>query len=162
MPSTLTIDLTELRQNPAFAAAVLAIIHGALDTDAATPAVASPRGSRRAQRKYATEGAGGWDGFKATLSLGTLRFLDLVQEKGTISLPEVAEALQTIPKAIGGLTGAMQRKAGNRGITVPIRVGVNDVGARTWTWTGVGPIDSAREESLETGAVVEPAAEATA
>ncbi len=151
MPSTLTIDLTELRQNPAFAAAVLAVIHGVLDTDVATLAVAPPRGSRRVRRKFAAEGAGGWDGFKATLSPGTLRFLDLVQEKGTVSLPEVVEAFQTIPKALGGLTGAMQRKAANRGITVPIAVGVNDVGERTWTWTEiVAPVAAA--EATESAA----------
>lgn len=144
MSMSMTIDLEDLRKNReaslAFVGLLRTLLLGTATADVARPVVDVERRRRRRVSKTMT-----WDAFKETLSPQTVGFLDLVREAGTISLPVVAERMGLLPKALGGLTGAMQRKAGNRGVTVPIQVGIDAAGDRTWTWVGASGAATASE-----------------
>lgn len=138
MSLNITIDLDDLRKNREAALAFIGFLRTLLLGDAVAIAAGPAPGDVRYRRRdrVATRPTMSWDAFLETLSSRTVAFIDLVREAGMISLPVVAERMGLPPKALGGLTGAMQRKAGNRDVVVPIQVGVDANGDRTWTWVG--------------------------
>lgn len=140
--ATLTIDLTELRNDPGMLRSVMTLLRDAAGATGGEtqffpeeqPGNGAPRSKTRTRRRK-SEAVGSWAEFEATLSEQTRKFLAFVKERGTATLPGALAHLGLIePKALGGLTGALQRKAGNRGVVVPFTVGEDAAGHRTWTW----------------------------
>jgi len=76
-----------------------------------------------------------WDQFAADLPGTSRRFLELLQEKGTLTVDEAVEALGLGgPRAMGGLTGAMRRSAGRADLELPFDAQKGDDGKRIWVW----------------------------
>jgi hypothetical protein len=79
-----------------------------------------------------------WDAYFKELPLNSQRFLDLLKEKGRLTLPEAVVQLQLDnPKAMGGLTGAMARWAPKQGVKVPYDTLQDTNGTRYWVWKGI-------------------------
>ncbi len=76
-----------------------------------------------------------WEEFHASLSPNTQRFIGLVEQWGTLSMGHALDELPvTKAKAMGGLTGALARKAANVGIDLPYRQRKAGDGERIWVW----------------------------
>ncbi len=110
----------------------------------AAPA-APARTTRQATQKKAAppsvddgDAAARYEAFVENLPGRSRAFLDLLKQRGTLTITEAMEALDiSVPKAMGGITGSIGRWAPVRGVPVPYEAGMVD-GVRTWTWTG-GP-----------------------
>lgn len=82
-----------------------------------------------------------WDEFETTLTDRTRQFIARLRKDGRLTLPQVLNMFGRADtmndrKAIGGMIGAMSRKADNRGIALPFRQSENQLGERMWAWTG--------------------------
>ena len=97
----------------------------------AKPAKAKP--AKRKASRAKKEEPKTWEELEVTLSATTRKFLALVATKGKIGLAEALEELG-LPggKSLGGLTGALARKAGNRGIELPYEQHKDGDGVRMW------------------------------
>ena len=74
-----------------------------------------------------------WEDFERSLSPTTRTFLRLIGERRQISLDEAVRDLGLkAGKSMGGLTGALSRKARNNGIELPFRQKKNAKGERVW------------------------------
>jgi len=79
-----------------------------------------------------------WAAYFKELPVNSQRFLDLLKEKGRLTLPEAVVQLQLDnPKAMGGLTGAMARWAPKQGVKVPYDTLQDANGTRYWVWKGI-------------------------
>ncbi len=138
MTVTLSLDLEHL-QNPAVAQALrrlvmqLAEVHRPAAIEAPARAiVAAPAARTEARATPSTSYAE----FEAGLNGRTRRFLQLLRERGTLTLREVMSSLDIdSPKAVGGITGAIGRWAPVRGLALPYEV-IDIGGERAWRWTG--------------------------
>ncbi len=103
---------------------------------ASSPAVTRPPTSprRKARTKDTARAATPptWDEFFADLSPNTQTFISLVMEKRQLTMAGAQEALDKPGKAIGGLTGALSRRANNAGVELPFSRGKNKGGKRAW------------------------------
>ena len=80
--------------------------------DAAQAPRVVPRTSAKPAPPPAPEPDVTWEEVMATLTPQTLKFLELVREKRQVTMSQAIKALGlTNPKALGGLTGALSRKA---------------------------------------------------
>lgn len=171
MGVSVSIELEQLR-NPAVSRALADLMLAlgrvapeAVESPAAPPADGGRRGKPRKSptrrstpkplsgtqaQRYAT--------FFAKLPERSQRFLELVEERGLLTIGEAMKALDiTVPKAMGGITGSIGRWAPVRGVKVPYTA-VTHKGQRAWRWTGSessGGGEDAKEGDLETGASVE-------
>ncbi len=106
-----------------------------LDAPAAAgqpPPAARPRPKKPAPAPKALT----WRQFEATLTPATRKFLRLIRERGRLTMPQALHALSMEgSKAIGGLTGALRRKADRYGIELPYRQSHNKLGERMWVST---------------------------
>ena len=76
-----------------------------------------------------------WKRFEATLTPATREFLKLVQAQGKLTMPQAVKALgMKANKSMGGLTGALARKAARYGVDLPFRQSKNQRGDRMWVW----------------------------
>ncbi len=76
-----------------------------------------------------------WEEFHASLTPASQDFLALLRERGRVELEEAVEALGFKQnKAMGGLTGALTRKAANVGIQLPYQQRKTRKGQRFWVW----------------------------
>jgi hypothetical protein len=149
MTVRLTLEV-ELLRNPVVAQALqrlvleLAQAYGGAAPAIPAPAIAAapaPRAAApaRASTSYAE--------FEAGLNGRTRRFLELLRERGTLTLSEVMSSLDIdSPKAVGGTTGAIGRWAPVRGLALPYEV-IEVGGERAWRWTG--PEEVAAAEPAE-------------
>ena len=103
------------------------------DREGVVPTLAPPR---RTQRRIPEEQTTP-EGFRASLTEQGQRFLNRLEQNGSLTAPQAVAMFGFInPKALGGLVGAMQRKAANRGLVLPFRATENKLGDRMWVWTG--------------------------
>jgi hypothetical protein len=110
---------------------------------AAAPAA---RKARKAKRKKAMD----WPEFEASLSPATQRFLGLIQDRKRLKLADaVTELGLKEGKSMGGLTGALARKARNNNLDLPYTQQRDRKGQRVWvaTKSGLSAKDSARKLS---------------
>ncbi|MCA9546892.1 MAG: hypothetical protein KC613_20945, partial [Myxococcales bacterium] len=78
-----------------------------------------------------------WAAYMANLPPASARFLELLEEKGTLTVSEAVKILGLkTPKAMGGLTGAMRRWAPKQNITLPFTAKKTPDNERCWEWTG--------------------------
>ena len=78
-----------------------------------------------------------WDRYVSELPEPSRRFLDLLKEKGQLTVTEAVSLLNmSSPKAMGGLTGAMARWAPKQGVILPFDARQDSGGSRYWVWTG--------------------------
>lgn len=76
-----------------------------------------------------------WKQFEATLTPATRQFLRLIKENGHFTMPQAVKALNMkANKSMGGLTGALARKATRVGLELPYRQSHNMRGERMWVW----------------------------
>lgn len=86
-----------------------------------------------------------WASFKETLTPATQDFINLVRDNGKLTMTDAVKKLKmTQNKAMGGLTGALSRKAARNGISLPYRQLKTRKGERMWVWT---PADGATPSS---------------
>lgn len=79
-----------------------------------------------------------WETYLREVPEATRTFVQLLEEKGELTVDEAVEALGLAsPKAMGGLTGAMKRWAPQRGITLPFERRQAADGSRYWVWLGL-------------------------
>lgn len=79
-----------------------------------------------------------WETYLQEVPEATRQFVQLLEEKGELTVEEAVEALNLAsPKAMGGLTGAMRRWAPQRGITLPFEKRQRPDGSRYWIWLGL-------------------------
>ena len=65
------------------------------------------------------------------------QFLQLVEERGTVTINEVMRALGLLqPKAMGGITGSIGRWAPAKKVPLPYEMTERD-GERAWRWIGI-------------------------
>jgi hypothetical protein len=76
-----------------------------------------------------------FDTFRADLTPQTQVFLNLLEyHRGSPVVKSVVEKeLRIAGKALGGMYGALSRKAQSRGVVLPVQMG-RLKGERTWTW----------------------------
>ncbi|MCB9530017.1 MAG: hypothetical protein H6701_16800 [Myxococcales bacterium] len=99
---------------------------------AAEPAPAAPAASDD------SEAAGRFREFVANLPERSQRFIELVRERGKLTINEAMDALGIdVPKAMGGITGSIGRWAPVRGVPIPYKATTIE-GERAWEWVG-GP-----------------------
>ena len=90
-------------------------------------------GRRRAPKSAGPELT--WEQLVATLTPQTQEFLRLLEAKGKLSMVQAVKALQLRQnKSMGGLTGALSRKARGAGLAVPYHQTKNKKGERIWVW----------------------------
>ena len=81
--------------------------------------------------------SGSFEEFRKTLTPHTCRVLDILEgAEGGVSTMHLAEELGVALKGVGGVVGAMQRKAARRGVEIPIEKVMMDDGQRCWRWVG--------------------------
>lgn len=99
--------------------------------------------SRSSHRPEASTAAGiTYAEFEAGLTGNTRRFLQLLRERGTLTLSEAQKALGIAsPKAVGGITGAIGRWAPAKGLELPYQMFTTPAGERAWRWTGPTDVD---------------------
>ena len=75
--------------------------------------------------------------FRAGLTPNTREFLRIVEAAGghMVIKPVIEKQLGIKDKAIGGLYGAMMRKAANHNVVIPLVKTTNPQGVRAWQWT---------------------------
>ncbi len=79
-----------------------------------------------------------YEAFVENLPERSRAFLDLLRQRGSLTINEAMEALDiSVPKAMGGITGSIGRWAPVRKVPIPYEASMVD-GVRTWTWIG-GP-----------------------
>lgn len=94
-------------------------------------------GKRREARP--SEPTMSWDAFVKTLTPATQDFIKMLKKSGKVTMTDAVKALKMSQnKAMGGLTGALSRKAARNGISLPFRQVSGRKGERAWTWTGDG------------------------
>ena len=77
-----------------------------------------------------------WAKYKEAMPENSRAFIALLEEVGTLRVDDAVEKLALKgPKALGGLTGAMQRWAPNYGVRLPFDTLSDDAG-RYWVWKG--------------------------
>ncbi len=76
-----------------------------------------------------------WEAFMETLTPATQEFIGLVRDNGKLTMTQAVKALKMSQnKAMGGLTGALSRKAARNGIELPYRQVKTRSGERMWVW----------------------------
>ncbi|MCB9543665.1 MAG: hypothetical protein H6703_14625 [Myxococcales bacterium] len=76
--------------------------------------------------------------FLANLPERSQKFIDLVRDRGQLTITEAMDALGIdVPKAMGGITGSIGRWAPVRGVPIPYEATTIE-GERAWKWVG-GP-----------------------
>ena len=76
-----------------------------------------------------------WEAFMETLTPATQEFIGLVRDNGKLTMTDAVKKLKmTKNKAMGGLTGALSRKAARNGIDLPFRQVKTRKGERMWVW----------------------------
>ncbi len=99
----------------------------------AAGAAATPTTAPEPRVKTAATAPTPWEEFRSGLSPDTNKFIDLIIEKKRLTLPAAMEALgKDSGKGIGGVAGALQRKANNRGIILLFSAGKSRAGNRMW------------------------------
>ncbi|MFN3202583.1 MAG: hypothetical protein ACE366_29600 [Bradymonadia bacterium] len=79
-----------------------------------------------------------WAKYLTEVPEPTRRFVEILEEKGELTVDEAVEALGlNSPKAMGGLTGAMRRWAPQRGVVLPFEGRQRADGTRCWVWIGL-------------------------
>lgn len=120
---------------------------------AAAPRAEAPKAAPKAQAPKAEapkaaddDVAARYREFVANLPPRSKAFLDLVRDRGTLTIDEAMKELGIdVPKAMGGITGSIGRWAPVRGVPVPYKaITVN--GERAWEWLGA-PDDGAEGSS---------------
>jgi len=105
---------------------------------------AAPEGDPEAEAVTATapepepepDPTGDYGAFVAKLPDRSRRFIELVRERGTLTIADAMSELNvTVPRAIGGITGSIGRWAPVRGVAIPYEA-VEVDGERAWRWTG--------------------------
>ncbi len=125
--------------------AALAAAPAAPSTGAPAPAAsptASPKAPKASKAAGKAKARPSWTQFEADLSAQTKSFLELVRTSNTLSMDGAKEALSLPGKALGGLTGALTRKANNAGISLPFSQGRSSSGQRLWIWQAEAPASS--------------------
>lgn len=90
-------------------------------------------GSSREVSRRPTRPTISWEEFHNSLSPTTQEFLRLVQERGRLKMSEAVPALGLKQnKSMGGLTGALARKAANAGLQIPYLQRKTKSGERIW------------------------------
>jgi hypothetical protein len=96
--------------------------------EAPAPAAASDDGDATARYRE----------FVVNLPERSQKFIDLVRDRGRLTITEAMDALGIdVPKAMGGITGSIGRWAPVRGVPIPYKATTIE-GERAWEWTG-GP-----------------------
>jgi len=99
------------------------------EPEAAPEAKAEPA----AEAKPEPPGPPAWEDFEGTLSDKTRLFLRLISERRTLRLEDaLAELGMKAGKSIGGMTGALSRKAANHGVALPFTQRKDKKGIRIW------------------------------
>ncbi len=83
-----------------------------------------------------------WARFEGTLTNNTRRFLAELQKRGRLTLTQAINLLvlqdgREPGKSVGGMIGAMSRKASNHGVPLPFETTENKFGERMWVWKGI-------------------------
>ncbi|MEZ4465473.1 MAG: hypothetical protein R3F60_21995 [bacterium] len=126
-------------QSPAVARSVAELMRALAGDAIATgpasePSVAAPRAA--AGRAAPVPEA--WNRYLAALPEPSRRFLQLLEQRGQITVDEAVELLDLPgPKAMGGLTGAMRRWAPKKGVELPFTAITDNRRRRAWVWTGI-------------------------
>ncbi len=80
-----------------------------------------------------------WDSFLETLTPTTQEFLSLIKDNGKLTMTDAVKKLKMSQnKAMGGLTGALSRKAARNGLELPFRQLKTREGERVWVWAAGG------------------------
>lgn len=143
---SMRIELSdEQLETPRIAKAALALV---IALTGETPARVEKQRKRDTTKKARKEVA--WADFEASLSEQTREFLSFVQEHSRMTMADAQALLGLNGKGLGGLTGALKRKADNRGLELPISRGQSRGGRRLWCWKpavadrlGIGKINGA-------------------
>ncbi len=102
-------------------------------TDGAATATVSPAQATAPRPRSASFTSTSWREFRASLSPDTNKFIDLIIKRERLTLAAAMKALKKDSgKGIGGVAGALQRKANNRGITLPFTAATSRSGGRVW------------------------------
>lgn len=130
MSITVEVSLSAL-EDPNVAGAVSRLLNllsaGAMD---------APRVSAGAQAAAVADPDLAYERFLEALPDRSRRFIELVHERGTLTIDEAMRELDiTVAKAVGGVTGSIARWAPRSGVSVPY-VAVKVRGRRAWRWTG--------------------------
>ncbi|MCB9546001.1 MAG: hypothetical protein H6706_09130 [Myxococcales bacterium] len=97
--------------------------------------VASAPAARPARTAPVSEA---WNRYLAALPEPSRRFLELLEQRGQITVDEAVSLLGLPgPKAMGGLTGAMRRWAPKKGVELPFMAITDNQRRRAWVWTGI-------------------------
>ena len=75
-----------------------------------------------------------WATFVAGLSRNTRIFLDVLESRGRLTITAAQAALGVAPKGVGGITGALARKAANHDMPLPYSTAKSKTGQRMWIW----------------------------
>ncbi len=100
------------------------------------PAKAKPTRRRKASKAAASvpQPKVPWPTFVSGLSRNTRIFLDLLESRGRLTISAAQEALAVAPKGVGGITGALARKAQNYEMPLPFSTAHPKSGQRMWIW----------------------------
>ncbi len=98
-----------------------------------TTAKAGGNGRRRGAKPAAPKLT--WEQLLATLTPQTQEFLRLLEGQGKVTMAQAVKALKLRQnKSMGGLTGALSRKARGAGVALPYHQAKNKKGERIWVW----------------------------
>ena len=126
---------------PGVAAALADLVRALGDATAApvraTPAAAPAQVQARSTgntpaRRPAPPKPMAWPEFLRTLSPQTQRFLRLVVERKRLTMSAAMDEFGLTAKGLGGVTGALARKAGARGLELPYTQAKSSGGQRMW------------------------------
>lgn len=95
--------------------------------------------------------------FVSNLPERSQKFIELVRERGTLTIGDAMDALGIdVPKAMGGITGSIGRWAPVRGVPVPYKA-TSIEGERAWEWVGGPGTEGGASPKAEAPAEVTPA-----
>jgi hypothetical protein len=104
------------------------------------PVTEPPRQARKApavpEPSPPTDGElDGYRAFAQRLPEPSRRFLQLLEERGELTISEAMKALKVDhPKSLGGITGSITRWARERNVDVPFVGAKTSQGERLWRW----------------------------
>ena len=117
----------------------------------------------RSTAKASAPATGGGDAsaryreFVSNLPERSQKFIELVRERGTLTIGDAMDALGIdVPKAMGGITGSIGRWAPVRGVPVPYKA-TSIEGERAWEWVGGPGTEGGASPKAEAPAEVTPA-----